>query len=605
LLFKLSRLQRQRLNHTLIILGVGCLLAAIFTFIQPLTRINLFFTDQLFAPESPTPNVVVIGIDDNTLETYGKWSEWRRSLHAKAVDNLHEAGARVIGFDVLFADTSTDDKAFAESIIKAGNVVLSAVGIDPLPPTKPSLTYERFLVPASQLAQSSHGTGQANITPDGDGVVRKLPLIAVDTSGRPFPALSITLLHSLFAEPLPEEYKVINGKLHLLNRDIPVDKYNRIRINYVTPDIYFSYLSYGDIIRGDFDPEIVKNKIVIIGMTATGELDTWATPVSPEKQPGVWIHVNVIDNILRQRFLIDTDWRVSLATMLLIIFLLGILLPRLKLKISALLVACLLLAYLAIVYISFDRGYVLNLLYPSLIVVFLYLLQVINVTVSEQSHHRLIKDLFGKYVSPQVASTIIELDNIGKLSLGGERRVVTVLFADMRGFTKMSERMSPEEVVHVLNTYLSIAIERVIANNGIINKFAGDNIMGVWNAPQTQKEHAFFAVKAAWESQHEMMKIQQEDEALPKVQFGIGINTGDAVAGNLGSAGRVEYTVIGDSVNLASRICSAAAGGEVWIGPQTYQQVKDYIAVEQLEPKSFKGKEEAVTVYKVTGINPS
>ena len=168
----------------------------------------------------------------------------------------------------------------------------------------------------------------------------------------------------------------------------------------------------------------------------------------------------------------------------------------------------------------------------------------------------------------------------------------------------MSEHMTPEEVVNVLNTYLSLAIERVIANDGIVNKFAGDNIMGVWNAPQAQKDHALLAVKAAWESQQEMMKKQQEDDSLPKVQFGIGINTGDAVAGNMGSAGRAEYTVIGDAVNLASRICSAATGGEVWIGPETYRQVKDSVQVEQLEPKSFKGKEEPVIVYKVTGINP-
>jgi len=311
-----------------------------------------------------------------------------------------------------------------------------------------------------------------------------------------------------------------------------------------------------------------------------------------------------MDNILRQRFLVDTDWRITLLSMLFFVLLTGLTLPRLKLKWSAGLIAGLLIAYLAAVYISFDRGHVLNLLYPSMLLVISYITVVLCVVVSEQSHHRLIKDLFGKYVSPQVASTIIELDNMGKLSLGGERRIVTVLFADMRGFTKMSEHMSPEEVVNVLNTYLSLAIERVIANDGIVNKFAGDNIMGVWNAPQAQKDHALLAVKAAWESQQEMMKKQQEDDSLPKVQFGIGINTGDAVAGNMGSAGRAEYTVIGDAVNLASRICSAATGGEVWIGPETYRQVKDSVQVEQLEPKSFKGKEEPVIVYKVTGINP-
>jgi len=215
---KLSRSQRQRLAQTFIILGVGCLFVLIFTVIQPFTRINLFLTDQLFAPESPTSNIVVVGIDDATLETYGKWSDWHRSLHAAAINNLSEAGAQVIGFDILFTDTSSDDQVFSEAIDKAGNVVLAAVGVDPLPPTKPALTYQRFLLPAPPLEQASHSTGQANITPDGDGVVRKLPLVAVDTSGKKFPALSVALLCSLFAEPLPQEYPSSNGKLYLLNR---------------------------------------------------------------------------------------------------------------------------------------------------------------------------------------------------------------------------------------------------------------------------------------------------------------------------------------------------------------------------------------------------
>ena len=136
----------------------------------------------------------------------------------------------------------------------------------------------------------------------------------------------------------------------------------------------------------------------------------------------------------------------------------------------------------------------------------------------------------------------------------------------------------------------------------MVNKFAGDSIMAVWNAPQFQQEHARLAVKAAWESQEAIEERQRSDPSLPRVRFGIGINTGGAVAGNMGSSGRAEYTVIGDAVNLASRICSTAPGGEVWIGPETYRQVMDYVEVEELEPQSFKGKTEPVVVYKVTGL---
>jgi adenylate cyclase len=165
----------------------------------------------------------------------------------------------------------------------------------------------------------------------------------------------------------------------------------------------------------------------------------------------------------------------------------------------------------------------------------------------------------------------------------------------------MSEQMTPEAIVSMLNTYLSVMIDRVLQNSGMVNKFAGDNIMAVWNAPQPQQEHARLAAKAAWEAQQTISDMQAKDASLPRVQFGVGINTGEALAGNVGSSGRTEYTVIGDAVNLASRICSATPGTEVWLGPETYRQIKDDIEVVPLEPQAFKGKAESVVVYKLTG----
>jgi len=187
----------------------------------------------------------------------------------------------------------------------------------------------------------------------------------------------------------------------------------------------------------------------------------------------------------------------------------------------------------------------------------------------------------------------------GELRLGGEQREVSVLFADIRSFTTISEQLAPEAIVKMLNTYLSVMADAVVRHNGIVNKFAGDSIMAVWNAPQSQPEHALLAVKAAWEAQQKVAELKQSDSQLFPVQFGIGINTGIALAGNVGSAGRSEYTVIGDSVNTSSRICSSTPGGEVWIGAETYNQTKDYIETEELEPQSLKGKAAPVAVYRV------
>ena len=601
-LTKIGRRQTRQLINSGIVVAVGCLFTFLAVSIQPFTSINWWLSDQLFISEPPSPNIVIVGIDDATFETYGKWSEWKRRLHVQAIDNLSKAGARVIGLDILFADTSADDSVLAQAIENAGNVVLPVVGVEPLPSNEGEITYEDFLLPTELLKQDSVNLGHANVIPDGDGVVRRLPLVASDDSGQTYPAFALAVLHTLFAKPLPEEYLVQDHELCLLDRDIPVDASGSLRINFTSGSDSYTNLSYGDVIAGDFDPSLVKHKVVLVGMTATGELDAWITPISTSRMPGVWIHANAMDTILRQRFLVDAGAGTNLMVMLLLVLITGLALPRLKLKWGGMLVSGLFLGYLVAVFIAFDNGYVMNVLYPLMLLPVAYFTSVLCVVIAEQSDRRLIRDLFGRYVSSQVATEIIDLADAGKLELGGEQRTVSVLFADIRSFTEICEKMLPEDVVNMLNRYLSIIIKRILDNEGMVNKFAGDNIMAVWNAPQFQHQHARLAVKAAWEAQQAIIERQRDDNSLPRVQFGIGINTGEALAGNVGSAGRAEYTLIGDAVNMASRICSAAPGGEIWIGPETYSQVMDYVEVEELEPQYFKGKAEPVVVFRIMGL---
>ena len=229
----------------------------------------------------------------------------------------------------------------------------------------------------------------------------------------------------------------------------------------------------------------------------------------------------------------------------------------------------------------------------------MYLSSIIYRIVTEQADKREIRDLFGKYVSPEVASEILKATEAEELKLGGEQRDVAVLFADLRGFTALSEQMTPESVVDMLNAHFSVIIEKILIYKGVVNKFTGDNVMAVWNAPQSQPEHAFSPVKAALEAQQAIAELEQSRPDLPKVQFGFGISTGEVFAGNVGSKGRLEYTVIGDTVNLASRICGAAPGGQVWISSETYNYVKDKFEVKELEPQYFKGKAAPVVVYQV------
>jgi adenylate cyclase len=597
-----SRRQSKRRYHILAIAGVGFLFAVFMTILQPFTSVRLWLSDQLFAEEAPSPNIVIVGIDDATLQDYGKWSNWSRLLHAQAVDNLKSAGAKVIGFDILFVDSSPDDKVFAKAVADAGNVVLPVVGSQTLPVKGNMVTYDYFLTPVVPLDEVIHSTGHVNIIPDRDGKVRRLPLVVRDQAGQIYPSFSLAILSTLFSMPLPEDFQRKRGVLDLLARDVPVDALDQIRINFSPENESRPYLSYRDVISGNFDPAVVKSKIVVIGMTATGEYDTWSIPTSAVKVPGVYIHAAVMDNILRSQFLIEVSRWITLLIMLLMVVVTCLALPFLRLKWGGLLIVVLFAVYLVMSIMVFDRGYILNLVYPPLLLLVIYISSIVTMILIEQSDKRFVTGLFGRYVSPQVADQILSLADAGKLQLGGEQREATILFADIRGFTKMSEQLSPGAIVNMLNTYLSVMIDKVLENGGMVNKFAGDNIMAVWNAPQLQKEHARLAAKAAWEAQKAMAEVQKKDKSLPIAMFGIGINTGQAVAGNVGSSGRSEYTVIGDAVNLASRICSATPGGEVWLGPETYHQSREYVEALALEPQEFKGKSEKVVVYRLAGL---
>jgi len=578
--------------------------------IQPFYSVNLWLSDQLFTSQLPSPNIVVVGIDDDTLDTYGRWGDWPRSLHAQAIDNLSQAGAKVIGFDVIFADSSSDDELLATTMDEADNVVLAAVGTQLVSPVRVEITYDNFLLPINTLEQVASNIGHANVIPDGDGTVRRLPLIVKSSSGQVYPSLALAVLYRHFSMTLPQEYPLENGSVYLLARDVPVDTSYYLRINFSADFRGRPYIPYGDIISGDFDPSLVNNKMVLIGMTATGEPDTWAIPTSASNIPGVFIHAGAMDTILTERFLVETGPIVTLMIMLLLIGITAFALPRCgtwywtDIAKGAGITVGLFVAYLIGGFFAFDRGYILCLFYPLLLLPVLYVGNVVYMVVSEQSDKRFVKELFGRYISPQIAREIVNRADTGDLHLGGEQREVSVLFADIRNFTQISEQLPPEAVVRMLNTYLSAVTDAVVQYDGIVNKFAGDNIMAVWNAPQYQPEHAFSAVQAAWEAQRRLADLQHSDDQGILVQFGIGINTGIALAGNIGSAGRTEYTVIGDSVNIASRICSSAPGGEVWIGADTYNQSKDYIEVEKLEAQMLKGKSVPTEVYRVTGMRP-
>ena len=370
---KRNQQQPRPLYHALILLGVSCLFILFVTVIQPFYSINLWLSDRLFVFEPPSPNIVIVGIDNDTLETHGRWTSWPRSLHAQAIDNLSKARAKVIGFDILFAESASDDEVLAAAMIGSGNVILPLVGTDPQPSTSPKMTYTHIISPTSLLEQAAANVGHGNVLTDPDGKVRRLPLVIKDSGGQAYPAFSLVVLHNLFSTPLPQEYFGQDGTLHLLDRDIPIDNSYCYRINFAPEDARRPYISYKDIISGDFDPLVVADKIVLIGMVATGELDKWAVPTSSGKVSGVFIQAAIVDNILRQRFVTEVGIGTTLIILLLIMGITGFALPRFGLRWGGVIVGVLFVGYLVASFLTFEKGYILNMLYPLLMLPTIYI----------------------------------------------------------------------------------------------------------------------------------------------------------------------------------------------------------------------------------------
>lgn len=604
------RQRRRILMGTALALGIGLVLAGAYAF-QFLHSLQLASSDFLFRARNLALNpllqerIVVIGIDDATLSQMGRLGSWPRTYYARVVDALALAQARLIVLDVIFPEEGTGDQELAQAMERAGNVIQPVLGT----PSSPRLTpygqpmeFEGLLRPRPLLEQASLALGHSNVLPDADGSVRRIPLL-VRSAGMEEPALALTAAAKYLRRPQVMEASPQPGHLTLAGRAIPVDGFYRMIVNYqgraTGQGMPFRLVSFGDVLNGQVDPSIFNDKLILIGATASGLADDYWTPLGGGKMNGVEIHANAIETILRPALLQPQGTANTATTIVLLALLAGAAALFLPVVWSTLSIAALYGAYALVAFIAFDRGLMLNMAYPPLALLGGWVGVSLYRVVSEQARRREVLRIFGRYVSPEVVQEIMSQTEAGGLRLGGEEREVTVAFADIRGFTSLSENMRPEEVVRLLNAYLSELIAVVLKHRGMINKFAGDNIMAVWNAPVEQTDHALLAVRAAMEGQEALHRLPLRYPDLPPVEFGIGINTGIAVAGNLGSEDRSEYTVIGDAVNLASRLTGAAPGGRIWIGPTTFEMVRRHVKAEPLEPMAVKGKREPVMIYEI------
>jgi len=619
---------------------------------------------------------VIVTIDEKSLSELGRWP-WPRTTIARLIDKLKANGAKVVGFDIVFAEPDENsslktiaeitrevkqigikdkklsdmierkkaladtDAALARSIGRAKNITLgyffhtsqkdiahlsekdilqqdkgianSRYQMIQSKTTPDDSTLIRAyaavtnLMPLSRAAENS---GYFNAQPDSDGSIRWSPLV-IKFGENYYASLSLSILLQYLDWPMLSlnmaDFGVEGVKLGKIL--IPTDESGRMLINYMGPARTFPHYSVSDVFNNRLPPENLRNKIVIVGATATGIYDLRVTPFSAV-YPGVEIHATVIDNILHQNFLQHSAWTsfLDVCNIILFGFIMGIAVPRLRAVQGMLLALGLMVAFVIINTAIFSRFNTwLNMVYPVLTMATVYLGITVYRYVTEEREKKKIRGAFQYYLTASVINEMLK--DPTKLKLGGDKKDLSVLFSDIRGFTTVSEKLTPEELVHLLNEYLTVMTDIVFKYDGLLDKYMGDAIMAVFGAPLDQPDHALRACRTALGMMAELGVLQKKwlAEGRPVLNIGIGINTGEMVVGNMGSQMRFDYTVMGDSVNLGSRLegINKEYGTNIVISEFTQSSVKDALFCRELDSVRVKGKKLPVRIYELIGERAS
>ena len=589
-------------------------------------------------PAQRTARVTIAAIDEKSLAALGRWP-WSRAVHARLAERLDAYGARVIAYDLFYPEreSARADAQFARSMAATRKVLLGtlflygrdearhlaagaleqaergiaphaiqtvrgAAGASLAPPLQ-----EPFgvIVSIPELQGAAAASGHLNVLPDSDGVVRRVPVV-VRYGGRYYPSFDAQAARAWLggADFAVEVADYGLSALHIGKRLVPLDEAGRLLVRYRGREGSFDTVSIADILEGRADPALLRERVVLIGNTAKGIGDLRVTPYGT-LFPGVEVRANIIENLIEGGFLQRPDWMslVDIAVLALMGLALVWLLPRLGVTGGGLLALGVAAGYVLLAdYLFVSQGLWLNVVYPVLLAALLFVSTALVFYFFAFSEKRYLKLAFQHYVPPAVVEGIVA--DSAKLRLGGEKRELTVLFSDIRGFTALSETMAPEELVKLLNGYFTRMTERVFAHRGSLDKYIGDAIMAVFGAPVPEAQHAQLACRAALDMVAELEAMQAEwrRDGLPPLDIGIGINTGPMIVGNMGSASRFNYTVVGDAVNLASRIESLnkTYGSNVLVSESTYERVKgEFPNAREVDQVQVRGRTQPVRLFEL------
>ena len=547
----------------------------------------------------PSNPIVIVGIDDESFTQNGLRWPWPRAYFAEMIGRLAEAGPIVIAVDVSFYEQAAGDQALAQAIRKAGNVVL--VGSIAVVNDR-AYNLEQLNQPLPGLANSAAAMGLSNFPFDADGFVRRLHAYQ-NHSGQVYYHWALRVAEIALKQPLPVQPSPDGFAIG--NRIVVLDDQS-LYINYRGPARTFPVIPAYQVADGQIKPELFKDKIVLIGATTESLHDTYPTPFLGDSAPmsGVEIVANAIETLLAGKYLTRFGTFGTIVGVVLL-GLVGLSLNALKRPAFALIVlAVLMLAYAAVWYAAFvTQGAWVALIAPEAALFLAYVAPAVERGVIESEEKRRVRHIFEQFVSPEMIEQLIAH---GMETTRGRRAELTILFADIRGFTTMSEQLAPDVLVNLLNEYLGAMTEVIFRHHGTVDKFEGDAILAFWGAPSPDPHHARNALRAAIEMEQELARLREKWAARGQArafEIGIGLNTGEVFVGLVGSDRRINYTVVGDHVNIAARLqdLTKEYHWPLLVSESTHAKIKDEFEAEFIEIRHVKGKTVPVGIYRVVG----
>lgn len=628
-----------------------------------LDRLSLICFD-FYQRESPRKAdnmpIRIVDIDDASLKAIGQWP-WPRSIMAQLIDRLREDGAAVVGFDIDFAEPDRTSPRLLEPLLAQNGLkpeearrllaalpdpdqqlaramrsmpvvtgfILSDHGSTRAPTEKAGYAFvgndplkyvngfTRAIPNLPAFEAAAAGNGFLNQHLDWDNVVRRVPLV-LKLGNKPYPSLVAEILrvvsgaHTYIGRAAGAQAEKSFGQatgltdLRIGNLIIPTDRAGRVALHFAEPQPNL-FVSAKDVLAGTVNPALIRDNIILVGTSAEGIInDRQATPISPDV-PGVEIHAQLIDQILHNDYLVRPDWAPGAETLFAVLIGIGLilLLPRIGALPSAILGFAATAAVAGASWLAFKKADLLiDPIYPSAVLALVYLVASLIGYLRTEARQREIRGAFSRYMSPHYVEELARHPE--KLSLGGENRIMTILFCDIRSFTTLAEGMDARTLTQFMNSFLSPMTEIITEHKGTIDKYIGDCIMAFWNAPLDDPDHAKNAIAAAQGMRRQLVELNRGWEAEAKaagkpfkpVRFGIGINTGECCVGNFGSQQHFDYSLLGDPVNLASRLESLGKlyGIDLVIGEDTASRLDNPDLVE-VDLVAVKGKTQAGHVF--------